>query len=139
MELSNNILYCIQQKVPFSAELPDLHVGKAICVSGILLPKCSRFVVALNLFLAVFVCAYNCIDAHDLDTIILSILVEDLLGYQTDKNNLCFSYSLSLHILSIIIVAFVFACAKRTYYLIVESFCRFFIPTRSLFILLENK
>ncbi|XP_063908416.1 galectin-8-like [Zophobas morio] len=36
-------------KVPFSADLPaDLSIGKAICVTGTVLPKCSRFAVNLT-------------------------------------------------------------------------------------------
>jgi hypothetical protein len=45
MEIKNDISYCVRQTVPFAADLPqDLNVGKAICVSGVVLPKCSRFV-----------------------------------------------------------------------------------------------
>ncbi|KAH0814360.1 hypothetical protein GEV33_008432 [Tenebrio molitor] len=39
----------IYATVPFAADLPqDLNVGKAICVSGVVLPKCSRFAVNLT-------------------------------------------------------------------------------------------
>nr|XP_015834566.1 PREDICTED: galectin-8 isoform X2 [Tribolium castaneum] len=35
-------------KVPFAADLPDLCAGKAIYVTGVVLPKCSRFAVNLT-------------------------------------------------------------------------------------------
>lgn len=49
MQIENDISYCVRQKVPFSADLPaDLSIGKAICVTGTVLPKCSRFVFQIK-------------------------------------------------------------------------------------------